>query len=120
MKTLRTLYDIETGKIYAEVKDDAWFYFPVKFENGKYWILKEDGSVNVHIGLDVLETEESLAKKELCIDKIAKLRKVDDSGDNKYTVVGSLSKAKKDWQEKVELDISLLDILVIDKEKING
>lgn len=99
---MKILYDQKTGKIYARVKDSEWYYFPYKIEKGKYWILREDGLVNVHIGLDLLEISETAENKLNLIDLKNKENKEDESGDKKHSVEKGKIKEKPNWEEKVE------------------
>lgn len=106
---MKILYDSKTKKIYATVKDADWFWFPVSFDGTHYWIMHRGDltKVNVNFALDLLDLPETPVNKNQAIDMQHKLRKVDDSGDGKYTVDTGVVKEKANWVEKVDDNFSV-------------
>ncbi len=103
---MKILYDNKTGKVYARVKDSRWtdwaYYHTRTDENGKYWILKPDGSDNIHLPLELLDLTESEANRSLCRDVLSTKNKEDSEGNPKHYVDKGQIKERLGWKEQVE------------------
>lgn len=105
---MEILYDNNTGIIYKVTKDSEWGdfeYFHTRIdENNKYWLLKPNGSDNVHLALDLFSLLESAENKNKCIDLLYFNKKIDDKGSHKYYIEGGKIKEKEGWEEYVDVN----------------
>lgn len=100
---------LHNNKIYARIKDSQWTdwaYYNTRIDgDGKYWMLKSDGSDNVHLPLDLLDIPEDETNKTLCKDLLYTQNKTDENGDNKYSIDKGELKEKQGWEEFVDSGI---------------
>ncbi len=96
----KVLYDSETGKIFGVYKDTDWYYVNWMVDKGgDYWLLKGDGSVNVHLPLTLLNLEKSLENKNLTIYLLRNYKKTNETGLQSYYVNDDVLTKREGWEE---------------------
>lgn len=101
---MKILYN--NTKIYERIKASQWTdwaYYNIRINGeGKHWMLKPDGTDNIHLPLDLLDLNEVEVNRTLCRDIWYVRNKTDKSGDPKYSVKDGNIEEKPDWKEHVE------------------
>lgn len=100
---MKLLYNNQNEIIYARIKDiawDSWAYYNTRIDGGgQYWILKKNGSDNVHLPLDLFDLIENETNRFLCRDILYVRDKTDEAGDQKYSIEAGKVEAKENWKE---------------------
>lgn len=93
-------------KIHKIIKDSQWTdwaYFNTRIDGeSKYWILKPDGSDNVHLPLTLLDLKEDEINRDLCRNILYVRNKADKDGNQKYYIENGNIKERPNWKEYIE------------------